>query len=75
MTEAQRNYLADLAGKKGVILTDTDDISVAKASSMIEDLKAMPDVIFEPATEGEIKQIDKLTANVLVELKRWNFQK
>ena len=75
MTEAQRKYLADLAGKKGVTLTDTDNISVAKASSMIEELKAMPDVDFAPATEAEVKEINILTDNVLVELGKWNFQK
>lgn len=75
MTEAQRNYLADLAGRKGVRLEDTDEKSVAWASSKIEELKALPDANFDAVTEEEAGEIDKLTNNVLTELKRWNFQK
>lgn len=75
MTEAQRNYLADLAGRKGVRLEDTDDKSVAWASAKIEELKALPDANFDAVTEEEAGEIDKLTNNVLTELKRWNFQK
>ena len=66
MTENQRNYLADLAGKKGVTLSDTDDISVSRASEMIEELKAMPDISFAPVSDEESEEISKLTTNVLV---------
>lgn len=75
MTENQRNYLADLAGKKGVTLSDTDDISVSRASEMIEELKAMPDASFAPVSDEESEEISKLTTNVLVELRKWNFQR
>ena len=75
MTENQRNYLADLAGKKGVTLSDTDDISVSRASEMIEELKAMPDASFDPVSDEESEEISKLTTNVLVELRKWNFQR
>lgn len=73
MTENQRNYLADLAGQKGVRLHDTDNWSVAKASEEIERLKEMPDAVFEELTEDEITKIDKLTDNALVELHKWHF--
>lgn len=73
MTENQRDYLADLAGRKGVRLFDTDNWSVAKASEEIETLKAMPDAQFDDLTENEIAEIDKGVENALVQLSRWGF--
>ena len=73
MTENQRDYLADLAGRKGTRLFDTDDWSVAKASSKIDTLKEMPDAAFEEITQDELAEIDKRTENVLAELGRWRF--
>lgn len=73
MTENQRNYLADLAGQKGIRLKDTDNWSVAKASEEIENLKAMPDADFDSITDAEIKEINTLTENALVELRKWGF--
>lgn len=73
MTENQRDYLADLAGQKGVRLHDTDNWSVSKASEEIERLKAMPDAVFDEATEDEIAEIDRRTASALVEMNKWQF--
>lgn len=73
MTENQRNYLADLAGQKGVRLFDTDNWSVSKASEEIEKLKSMPDAAFADITENEVDRIDKLTNNALIELSKWGF--
>lgn len=73
MTENQRNYLADLAGQKGVRLHDTDNWSVSRASEEIERLKAMPDAVFDEATEDEIAEIDRRTASALVEMNKWQF--
>lgn len=73
MTENQRNYLADLAGQKGVRLHDTDNWSVSKSSEEIERLKAMPDAVFDEATEDEIAEIDRRTASALVEMNKWQF--
>ena len=73
MTENQRDYLADLAGRKGIRLSDTDNWSVAKASSEIGTLKAMPDATFDDLTADEIKTIDAGTENALVQLRRWGF--
>lgn len=75
MTENQRNYLADLAGRKGVRLFDTDNWSVSRASEEIENLKDMPDIVFDTVTEDEVSKIEKLTGNVLLELKKWTFQR
>ncbi len=73
MTENQRNYLADLAGQKGVRLSDTDNWSVAKASEEIERLKTMPDAVFDGLNEDQIKKIDSLTVSAITELNKWGF--
>ena len=73
MTENQRDYLADLAGRKGTRLFNTDDWSVAKASSEIERLKELPDADFDEITDKEIENIDAMTNNTLSELRRWGF--
>lgn len=73
MTENQRNYLADLAGQKGIRLSDTDNWSVAKASEEIERLKKMPDATFDDITEAEAREVDNLVDNALTELSKWGF--
>ena len=73
MTENQRDYLADLAGQKGTRLFDTDNWSVAKASSEIDRLKELPDATFNTVTEAESLEIDKRTKNVLAEMRKWQF--
>lgn len=73
MTENQRNYLADLAGQKGIRLSDTDNWSVAKASEEIERLKEMPDATFDEITEAEAREVDNLVDNALTELSKWGF--
>ncbi len=73
MTENQRNYLADLAGQKGIRLSDTDNWSVAKASDEIERLKEMPDATFDEITEEEAREVDNLVDNALTELSKWGF--
>lgn len=75
MTENQRDYLADLAGRKGIRLSDTDNWSVSKASEQIEELKAMPDASFGALTEEEAKKIDSLTSKTLAEMNRWRFSR
>ena len=76
MTENQRNYLADLAGQKGIRLSDTDNWSVAKASEEIDRLKEMPDATFDDITEEEIEQIDKVIEckdEITIDEKEWNY--
>ncbi len=75
MTENQRNYLADLAGQKGVRLFDTDNWSVSKASEEIERLKELPDAEFNEITESQIAEIDARTENALTQLWRWGFSR
>lgn len=73
MTENQRNYLADLAGQKGIRLSDTDNWSVAKASEEIDRLKEMPDATFDDITEAEAREVYNLVNNALTELGKWGF--
>ena len=73
MTENQRNYLADLAGQKGIRLSDTDNWSVAKASEEIDRLKEMPDATFDEITKAEAREVDNLVDNALTELSKWGF--
>ena len=73
MTETQRDYLADLANRKGVRLENTDEVSVSWASNKIEELKAMPDKVFEPMSEKEMAEYGRLVTKTLTELKKWTF--
>lgn len=71
MTEGQRDYLADLAGKKGVRIEDTDNVSAAWASAKIEELKLMPDAVFD---EFDSKKTDRYIKQIVTEMKKWTFQ-
>lgn len=73
MTENQRNYLADLAGQKGIRLSDTDNWSVSKASEEIERIKELPDAVFGVLSDNQVQEIDKQTESVLAELHKWGF--
>lgn len=75
MTENQRDYLADLAGQKGIRLSDTDNWSVSKASEEIEQLKAMPNAVFDEPTAEEDQKINEMVDNTLTELNRWGFER
>lgn len=74
MTEGQRDYLADLAGKKGVKLEDTSDKSVAWASMKIEELKALPDKVFSAPSPEIDSSIAKRTTAITREISKWTFQ-
>ena len=73
MTETQRDYLADLANRKGVRLENTDEVSVSWASNKIEELKAMPDKAFEPMSDKEVEKFRQLVAKTITELHKWTF--
>lgn len=73
MTENQRNYLADLAGQKGVRLHDTDNWTVAEASAEIERLKEMPDAEFDDITPAMTERVDKGIRHIIDEMNKWGF--
>ena len=75
MTEGQRDYLADLALRKGVVLEDTDNKSAAWASKKIDELKAMDDAEFSEPTSEFSKRLDKVVAEIIKGIQAWNFQK
>ena len=75
MTEGQRDYLADLALRKGVVLEDTDNKSVAWASKKIDELKAMDDAeCLEPTPEFS-KKVIATVDNIIKGIRAWTFQK
>ena len=74
MTENQRDYLADLAGWKGVRLFDTENWSVAKASEEIERLKELPDAKFDEILPVQEEEIERLVQDALNELHKWGFR-
>lgn len=73
MTEAQRNYLADLAARKGVRVRNTDNMSVHVASAKIEELESLPDAEFREITEDEVAHIRGVVDKARKELQRWTF--
>ena len=74
MTEGQRDYLADLAGRKGVQLDSTDNVSASWASTKIEELKALPDANHPPVSSTQVSAINSGIDKALQEMKRWTFQ-
>lgn len=75
MTEGQRDYLADLALRKGVVLEDTDNKSVAWASKKIDELKAMDDAEFSEPTAEFSKKVTTVVDNIIKGIRAWTFQK
>lgn len=73
MTEPQRDYLADLANKKGIRVENTDEMSVASASAKIDELKAMPDAVFDEVTEKQLAEVERRTGNILANMNLWGF--
>lgn len=73
MTENQRDYLADLALKKGVVIDCPENVSASWASAKIEELKALPDAEFDEVTPAQIAEIKRLTNKAKEELHKWTF--
>lgn len=71
MTENQSNYLADLAGRKGVRLEDVENVSAAWASAKIEELKALPDAQFEVVSDELSAQLNRRIAKTVGEVEKW----
>ena len=75
MTENQRDYLADLAGQKGIVLENTDNVSVAWASAKIEELKALPDAEFDEVTPELNAKLDTRIVKVAKGVRKWTLSK
>lgn len=71
MTGNTRDYLADLANRKGVKLPGEQDRDQPWASRTIEELKALPDANFEEITPEQIAKIDEGIESVVKEIRRW----
>ena len=74
MTESQRDYLADLANRKGIRIEGAADFSVAQASAKIEELKAMPDYEYPEITDEQVEKIETMTKNILKRIDSWNLR-
>ena len=74
MTESQRDYLADLANRKGIRIEGAADFSVAQASAKIEELKAMPDYDYPEITDEQVEKIDRKIEGIRSDLKSWGFE-
>lgn len=74
MTESQRDYLADLANRKGIRIEGAADFSVAQASAKIEELKAMPDYDYPEITDEQVEKIETMTKNILKRIDSWNLR-
>lgn len=74
MTGNTRDYLADLANRKGVKLEGEQERDQAWASAKIDELNQLPDKIYPEISERQIAQIDKGVQRALEELDKWTFQ-
>lgn len=74
MTEGQKNYIADLANKKGIILEDTLDKSAAWASAKIEELKLLPDGSWDSIDDSHIELIQSKIDKIIKDMSRWTFR-
>lgn len=74
MTEAQRDYLADLALQKGVKVDASIARSPAWASKEIERLKALPDPKTEPADEKSRNKFLREIEAIKKEIDKWTLE-
>ncbi len=74
MTGNTRDYLADLANRKGVKLPNEQERDQAWASAKIDELNQLPDKQYPEISERQIAHIEKGVQRVLGELNKWTFQ-
>lgn len=74
MTGRTRNYLADLANKKGVSLPGMQDASQAEASAKIDELKKLPDKEFAELTEADAAEAASAIKKINQEMQKWTFE-
>lgn len=71
MTSNTRDYLADLALKKGVSLVGFQDSSQGAASDKIDELKALPDMEFREISPEEYQRIERGIQAIEKEIEKW----
>ena len=74
MTGKTRDYLADLANRKGVKLEGEQERDQAWASRKIDELNQLPDATFSDITENQLKRIETRTQRVIEGMERWTFE-
>lgn len=73
MTGNTRDYLADLANRKGVKLPNEQERDQAWASAKIDELNQLPDATFPDITEKQKRGIENRVIKVLEGMDRWTF--
>ena len=73
MTGKTRDYLADLANRKGVTLPGFQDADQATASKRIEELKALPDKVFTEPDESILGAVQIKIDGIIKEINKWTF--
>ncbi len=71
MTSNTRDYLADLALKKGVSLEGFQDSSQGAASDKIDELKTLPDMETREASPSEYQRIEREIKAIEKEIEKW----
>ena len=78
MTGRTRDYLADLANRKGVSLPNEQERDQYWASHKIDELNALPDATFTVYSEEQKRALDKFVQKqidkVLRGMEAWTFQ-
>lgn len=74
MTGRTRDYLADLANRKGVSLPNEQERDQAWASRKIYELNELSDATFDEFTDEHAENIQNHIDRVLRGLERWTFQ-
>lgn len=74
MTGKTRDYLADLANRKGVVLSaGFQDSGQAAASKKIEELKALPDASFPELSDSDRAEARRAIVDINKEINKWTF--
>ena len=71
ITARTRDYLADLALKKGVALRDPEEVTQTQAGDKIDELKNLPDANFSQVSATEQRRFFKRLDAITKELSRW----
>lgn len=75
MTGRTRDYLADLANRKGVALPGFQNSEQAAASAKIDELKALPDANFNQLSNEARAEISGRLTRIIGEINKWTFAK
>lgn len=73
MTGRTRDYLADLANRKGISLPNFQEAAQAEASRKIEELLELPDAAFSELTGETEARVLKRIEGIVKGIGKWTF--